>query len=247
MSGKINRIASYLLVWVGRLLSRVLLSVEVIGAEQVPRNEPLIVASNHFSWFDGPILGLHLPVRPAFLIATESNRFWYFRIFTRLYNCIPIWRGRVDRSALQAALLVLHRGGVIGVFPEGGINPATAERRNRGEQITDMQNHMARPNPELVRPRPGIAFLAVESEVRILPVALSGTEKIWGNLRRLQRTPVTITIGPAFGPLHLEPEVRGRDRRVQLNELAELIMRRIARLFPPEKRGPYRDLELEAM
>ncbi len=239
-------IASQLLVWLGRWLSRILLKVEVIGAHNVPRHEALIVVSNHFSWFDGPILGLHLPVRPAFLIATESNRFWYFRLFTRLYNCIPIWRGRVDRRALQSALNVLHNGGVIGVFPEGGINPELAERRNRGEQITDTVNHMARPNAELVHPRPGVAFLAVESQVRLLPVALSGTEKIWENLARRRRTPVTITIGPVFGPLTVAPDLRGRDKRAHMNTLAELTMRRIARLFPPEKRGPYRHMEMES-
>lgn len=245
MRETIAHLASHFLVILGRLLSRVLLKVEVIGAENMPRHEPLIVVSNHFSWFDGPILGLHLPVRPAFLIATESNRFWYFRLFTRLYNCIPIWRGRVDRRALQSALRVLNNGGVVGVFPEGGINPQNAERRNRGEQITDTTNHMARPVAELVHPRPGIAFLAIESQVRILPVALNGTENIWRNLARRRRTPITITIGPAFGPLQVEPTLRGRHKREEMNHLAELTMQRIARLFPPEQRGPYRCVELE--
>ncbi|MEZ4637328.1 MAG: hypothetical protein R2856_20625 [Caldilineaceae bacterium] len=69
--------------------------------------------------------------------------------------------------------------------------------------------------PELAEARPGAAFLAVESEVRILPVALSGTENIWINLSRFRRTPVTITIGEAFGPFKLEAEARGRTRREQ--------------------------------
>lgn len=247
MPGKMIRFASRFLILVGRVLSRILLQVQVIGAENVPKNEPLIVASNHFSWFDGPVLGLHLPVQPAFLIATESTRFWYFRLFTRLYNCIPIWRGRVDRKALQRALRVLRSGGAVGVFPEGGIDPAMAEVRNRGELITEVKGHIARTDARLVHPRPGIGFLAAESEVRILPIALSGTEKIWENLSHFRRTPVTITIGPAFGPVKLEPDLRGRNKRQQLDSIAEMTMHRIARLFPPEKRGPYQDAELETL
>ena len=232
-------LGSRLLLAIGRLLSRIILKVEIIDAQNVPRNEPLIVVSNHFSWFDGPLLAMWLPVQPSFLIATESTRFWYWRLFVRLYNCIPIWRGRVDRRALQAALNVLRSGGVIGVFPEGGIEPSLAERRDRGELIQNVI--FARANPELARARPGVAFLAVESEVRILPVALTGTEKIWENLRKFRRTQVTIKIGEAFGPLKLTEEATGRTKREQLDSYADLTMRRIARLFPPDKRGPYRD------
>lgn len=241
MTGMLIHLGSRFLLALGRLLSRIILKVEIIDAQNVPRNEPLIVVSNHFSWFDGPLLTLWLPVQPSFLIATESTRFWYWRLFVRLYNCIPIWRGRVDRRALQAALNVLRSGGVIGVFPEGGIEPSLAERRDRGELIQNVI--FARANPELARARPGVAFLAVESEVRILPVALTGTEKIWDNLRKFRRTPVTITIGEAFGPLKLTEAATGRTKREQLDSYADMTMRRIARLFPPDKRGPYSDAE----
>jgi 1-acyl-sn-glycerol-3-phosphate acyltransferase len=245
MPGILIRFVSRILLMIGRMLSRILLKVEIAGAENAPRNEPLIVVSNHFSWFDGPLLTLLLPVQPAFLIATESTRFWYWRFFMHLYNCIPIWRGKVDRRALSSALKVLRSGGVIGVFPEGGIEPTLAERRDRGELIQNVI--FARSTPELAQARPGVAFLAVESEVRILPVALSGTEKIWENLPRFRRTQVTITIGEAFGPFKLEAESRGRTRRQQLNGFADITMGRIARLFPPEKRGPYRDTKVESM
>lgn len=244
MPGILVRFISRMLAGLGRMIAHILLKVEITGEQNVPRNEPLIVVSNHFSWFDGPLLALLLPVQPAFLIATESMRLWYWRLFMRFFTMIPIWRGRVDRKALEAALKILRSGGVIGVFPEGGIEPTLAEKRARGEMIQNVI--FARSVPELAEARPGVAFLAVESEVRILPVALNGTENIWANLSRFRRTPVTITIGEAFGPFKLEAEARGRTRREQLDYMANMIMRRIARLFPPEKRGPYRDSEMEA-
>lgn len=239
------RIFGRILLSVGRFIARILLKVEIKGQHNVPRNEPLIVVSNHFSWFDGPILSLLLPVQPVFLIATESTRFWYFALFVRLFNLIPIWRGKVDRKALNQAISVLRGGGVIGVFPEGGIDPGLAEARNRGEMIEDVKGHMARADAKLAPARPGVAFLAVESKVRILPVALRGTENIWQNLSRLRRTPISISIGEPFGPLILEAELSGRDKRDRLNGLADMTMRRIARLFPPDRRGPYRDADAE--
>jgi 1-acyl-sn-glycerol-3-phosphate acyltransferase len=241
MTGMMIHLGSRFLLMIGRILSCIVVKVKIVDAQNVPRNEPLIVVSNHFSWFDGPLLTMWLPVQPSFLIATESTRFWYWRLFVRLYNCIPIWRGRVDRRALQAAINVLRSGGVIGVFPEGGIEPGLAERRERGELIQNVI--FARANPELARARPGVAFLAVESEVRILPVALTGTEKIWENLRRFRRTPVTIKIGEVFGPLKLTEEASGRVKREQLDGYTEMTMRHIASLFPPDKRGPYGDVE----
>ncbi len=50
---------------VGWVISKVLLDVKVTGVENLPRNpHPLIVIANHFSWFDAPILAVHLPFAP---------------------------------------------------------------------------------------------------------------------------------------------------------------------------------------
>lgn len=233
--------------WIGKLISLMILKIEVIGLENVPRNEPLILISNHFSWFDGPILMLTMPFRPIFLIATETTRIFLFRLITYFFKLIPIWRGRVDRKAMDAALGVLKTGGVVGVFPEGGIDPATAERRNRGEQITEIRNHIARPHPVLAEARSGVAFLALESNVRLLPVALLGTERIWSNLVRFRRTAVILRIGSPFGPLMLDPHLKGRDRRQAMDRLSEVTMHQIAQLFPPERRGPFEHVDLELL
>jgi 1-acyl-sn-glycerol-3-phosphate acyltransferase len=249
----IDRVANFLLGWFllifGRAASRLLLNLRVEGVENVPTTGPLIVISNHFSWFDAPLLTLYLPFQPAFLVASESQRFWFVRLFMRAFHGIPIWRGRVDRDALSSALSTLRSGKVVGIFPEGGIDPRFAERRARGEAITNQGNNnygfVSRDDAQLTYPEPGTAFLALQSQARILPVALLGTEKILGNVLRLRRTDVIVRIGPTFGPLSVEAKAQGVDRRQRLNHTAELIMHRIAALFPPENRGPYRNVHLE--
>lgn len=229
-------------VFTGRLIGRACLKITLEGRQNLPGPEAIILISNHFSWFDAPVLTLFLPFQPVFLVATESQNRWFVRLFMNLFHGIPIWRGQVDRQAIRKALHVLGQGGVLGIFPEGGIDPELAARVSRGEMITNISNHASRLNARLVRPRSGVALLAVRSKARILPVGLIGTEKIMANLKRLRRTPVTLRVGPAVGPLTIDPRLRGPARRQQLDSLADLMMQQIARLFPPEKRGPYRRL-----
>jgi len=233
---------------VGRVVSGVFLDVRVVGRSNLPSgNEPLILIANHFSWFDAPLLTVLLPFEPVFLVATESQRKLSVRLFIALFNGIPIWRGQVDRRAFRAARMVLKEGGVLGVFPEGGIDPELAQKVASGDVIVeDHYAHASRRNAQLTRPRPGTAFLAVQCQARILPVGLLGTEKIvghylnWRNLIPWRRVPVTLMIGPAFGPLQLDPALRGHARRQHLDEMSDAIMQHIAELFPPEHRGPYR-------
>jgi 1-acyl-sn-glycerol-3-phosphate acyltransferase len=244
-----ERFLSFFLGWFllifGRAAARLLLNLRIEGLANVPRQGPLIVIANHFSWFDAPLLTLHLPFQPAFLVASESQRFWFVRMFMRAFHGIPIWRGRVDREALAAALSRLRQGKVVAMFPEGGIDPRFAERRARGEAIADTYGFVSRHDAQLTHPEPGTAYLALQSQARILPVALLGTEKILSNFLRLRRTDVILRIGPTFGPLAVETQLHGADRRRRLNRLAEMIMHRIAALFPPENRGPYRNASFE--
>lgn len=230
----------------GRLAARVLLSVTVDGRENVPNDGPLIVIANHFSWFDAPLLTLYLPFQPAFMVASESQRFWFVRMFMRISRSIPIWRGRVDRAALNTAIERLREGQAIAIFPEGGIDPRLAERRARGETIVeDDYGFISREDAQLTDPEPGTAFLAIRSQARLLPVALVGTEKILPNILRFRRTKVTVRIGPVFGPLTVETTLHKTERRQRLDLLAKQIMHRVAVLFPPENRGPYRQGEAE--
>jgi 1-acyl-sn-glycerol-3-phosphate acyltransferase len=227
----------------GRIFSRTILNLTIEGKENLPpQGEPVMVIANHFGWFDAPILTLHLPFQLAFLVATESQRKWWVRTFNNLFDSIPIWRGQVDRTALRNAVGTLRAGRSLGVFPEGGINPELAERVARGEQITQTRGLMSRRDGKLARAKPGIAMLAVMSNVRILPVGLLGTEAILDNLKQRRRSNVTVRIGSLFGPLTIDEQLPGRERRKHLDLLADQMMTRVAELFPLEQRGPYQPI-----
>jgi 1-acyl-sn-glycerol-3-phosphate acyltransferase len=247
MPGFVRSILRALLIGLGRVLSFILFDVTICGKENLPNRSqrPLIVIANHFSWFDAPLLAIHLPFQPAFLVATESLRTWWVRGFINLFEGIPIWRGQVDRNALRLSLEGLQRGLILGIFPEGGMNPDNRVRIARGEQIPEIRGHASRRSGALVRGRSGSALLAVQSQAQILPVAIIGSEQILDNLPRFRRTPIRFIIGPVFGPLKLDERLRGPERRSQLDRLTDEMMIRIATLFPPERRGPYVDLTLD--
>ena len=237
----------FLLKILGRVLSFILFDVTVEGREHLPADaeRPLIVISNHFSWFDAPLLAIHLPFAPAFLVATESLNRWWVRSFINLFDGIPIWRGQVDRNALRLSLEGLKRGLVLGIFPEGGMNPDIRERVARGEQIPEIRGHASRIGGKLIRGRSGSALLALQGQAYILPLAIIGSENILNNIPKWRRTPITLRIGPVFGPLQVDEVLRGPARRTQLDQLTDEMMFHIAALMPPERRGPYANLIFE--
>lgn len=242
-------LAAWAFISFSRMVSLFTIRVTVEGTENMPLDEPLIVTANHFSWFDAPLVTMYLPVRPVFMIATESQRFFFVRWFMKAFDGVPIWRGRVDRQALNRALNVLDSGKCIAIFPEGGINPKYAEVRDDGKQIVEHNFYnsfiITRNGGELTHPQPGTAYIATQSQARVLPVALVGTENILMNLIRFRRTPVTIKIGEPYGPLGVASTLEKREQRRALHGLAEQIMYRIAKLFPHEKRGPYQNFDSE--
>lgn len=240
MKVAVRRLVRSILVRVGRLLCHLLFKVTLEGREHLPKApHKLLVISNHFSWFDAPIISLLLPFPPAYLIATEAIEQPWIRMFTTIFESIPIWRGQVDRKAMTTAVRVLREGGIVGIFPEGGINPALAEAVASGQQIDELAGNMSRVDGKLIRAKSGVALLATMSEATILPVALQGSQHILEELPRFRRTPIHLQIGPRFGPLSLDPAAKGAARRQQLDQLADEMMIHVAALFPPQQRGYY--------
>lgn len=231
-----------ILMAVLRLVLLLITRLRVHGLEHFPHGESVLVVGNHFSWFEPPIMLALLPKRTHFFIATESQTHPVLRLFVQVFDLIPVWRGQVDRTALRKATHFLRDGRNVGIFPEGGVNPALMERVSRGEQILQAGGNLVRENAQLIAARSGAAYLAVQTGVRILPVAISGTENLLSNVRSWRRTSIIIRIGPPFGPLELGSPMRGTDRRQALNQLTREVMLRIAELLPPEQRGPYADV-----
>lgn len=194
-------------------LFRLILRRQVLGEERFPADPPYILATNHLSIFDAPLLMTICPhpVRP--FVAAKHKRNPLYGTIVRPANPIWVRRGEVDRGALREALNALKNGHVLGVAPEG--------TRARGPYA-------------LQKAKTGAAYLATRTDALIVPIGLAGPERIKDNLPRLRRTGVRIEVGKPFRL----PE-SGRVRGEKLDEYTDMIMQRIAAVLPEAYRGVY--------
>lgn len=146
---------------------------EVRGRANVPREGGLIVASNHVSFWDPPMVGGVVPREAYYLAKEELFSSPVLGPLLRSVHSIPIRRGSADLSGLSRAIEVLKRGGALVLFPEGS-------------RMRDGELHPA---------RPGLGLLAVQSDAAIVPCHISGS----GEPRRwmFRRAPIRIWFGTA--------------------------------------------------
>ena len=140
---------------------------------------PYVLASNHFSHLDPPVIGA-LVRRPVQYLALDEligvNRF--LDVSLRMFGAIPLPRGRVSVRAIRAALARLEAGGIVGVFPEG--------------------RRVARFGDTI--PKRGAAWLARRAGVPMVPVAVIGTDRAMGLDNKVHRARVRVVFGEAIAP-----------------------------------------------
>ena len=222
------------------LVIKILVKLTITGQENLPDgDEPLILIGNHFSLLEPPLIGLYLPYDMTFFAAAELQKHPFIRLLYSAADVILVHRNQADRAALRQALEALAQGKNLLIMPEGGIDPAHRDALASGQETAVNEDVNSRLSAELIPARPGSAYLATRSQAKALPIAVLGGEQVLGNLRRWRRTKVTMRIGAAFGPLQLDPSLRGVARRAQLDAFGDEMMRHIAALMPPENRGPY--------
>jgi 1-acyl-sn-glycerol-3-phosphate acyltransferase len=127
----------------------------VRGREQIPRTGGFIVASNHISFWDPPLIGAAVPREVHYLAKEELFANPVFGRLIRSYNAIPIRRGMVDLSGMARAVETLRRGGGMMLFPEG-------------TRMRDGELHPA---------RPGVGMMAVNASVPVVPCYISGSNR----------------------------------------------------------------------
>jgi 1-acyl-sn-glycerol-3-phosphate acyltransferase len=180
---------------------------EVSGRDLVPRTGGFILASNHISFWDPPLIGSALPREIHFLAKEELFSNPAFGWLIRSYNAIPIRRGMVDLSGMARAVETLRRGGGLMLFPEG-------------TRMRDGELHPA---------RPGVGMLSVNADVPIVPCFISGSDRERGWLTRRSR--VRLTFGAACRWAELAgPGSDLTPGRALYQRVADAVMREIARL-----------------
>jgi 1-acyl-sn-glycerol-3-phosphate acyltransferase len=191
---------------------------EFFGTENIPTQGGIIVATNHNSRADAPLLML-TPTRPDIyaLATTKYQNYPLFKWILDTAGVIWIDRERADFGAMRSSLDFIKNGGALGIAPEG-----TRSQVGR-----------------LLEGKPGTVLLADKAKVPIVPVGIAGSEDIMRKFKQLQKPHVSLRFGKPF----TLPPIDRNDRDGWLKNCTEEIMCRIAAELPPAYRGFYADHE----
>ena len=198
------RLVSGLLVFP---LFRCLFRGSTHGLEHVPKDGPLVVASNHGSHLDPPLLGHALGRPVAFMAKAELFAIPLLGALIRACGAYPVRRGASDREAIRTATAKLEQGWATGVFLDG----------------------TRQANGRVNNPLPGAALLAARSGAPLLPVAIANSHRALGSGRIWPRlVPLQLRVGAPIPP----PASR---RRPDLDVTTALLKERINDLLELEQ------------
>ena len=180
------------------------------GLEHVPKDGPLVVASNHGSHLDPPLLGHALGRPVAFMAKAELFAIPLLGAVIRACGAYPVRRGASDRDAIRTATAKLEEGWATGVFLDG----------------------TRQANGRVNNPLPGAALLAARSGAPLLPVAIVNSHRALGSGRIWPRlVPLQLRVGSPIPP----PASR---RRPDLDATTALLQERINALLDQETPRP---------
>lgn len=186
---------------------RSLFALRVDGAEHLIEDGPVLIASNHQSFLDPPLIGNLYKTEMCYLARKTLFRGLGAWLYPR-WNAIPVDQDRPDMSSLKTIIRMLKNGHRVLVFPEG----ARTLDGNLGD------------------PAPGIGLIAAKSGVPIQPIRIRGArEALPRGSSRIKFSRIRVSIGPA---IHLSPqEIHDASSSKQgYNQLAKRIMTAIAAL-----------------
>ena len=196
------------------LFFRLRFGLEVTGQEHVPRRGGVIVASNHASFFDPPLVGVACPRRLRFLARASLFAHPALAFFMRSVRVVPLRRGEADLGAIRTALALLRAGEAIAIFPEGG----------------------RQPSGRLGAAKRGVGVLADLSGAPIVPALVTGSyDALPPDATRLGRSKIRVAFGPPISytdaslPASLpDDHARAHRRRERLAEAVTDAWHRLA-------------------
>lgn len=196
--------------WAFRRLTR----LQIEGLENVPREGAAILVVNHLGFLDVPLGYVALDREDATgWVADKHKRIWLYRFVVNTAGGVWLNRENPDLSSIKEALTLLKQGRLFAVAPEGTRSATDA----------------------LIEGKEGVAYLAIQSQVPVIPAAITGTENVLQSWKRFQRPLLKIRFG---SPFQLPPLDRAR-RQGQLSEGILEIMCQIAALLPGKYHGVY--------
>lgn len=157
--------------WIVRTYVRIAFRLTAAGLEHLPADGAVIVASNHVTGWDPPLLGVVLPRPIHYMAKEELFRNKLLGAVIRALGAFPVKRGATDISSVKQALKLLREGKVFGIFVEG--------TRSRSGELQEAKG--------------GAAMFAVKTQSPVVPCYIAAGPKGW-------RRRVDIRLGPPLEP-----------------------------------------------
>jgi 1-acyl-sn-glycerol-3-phosphate acyltransferase len=158
------------------LLTRFIYRIKVSGQENIPKDGGFILASNHISYFDPPIVGAWTKREVYFMAKKELFSNPLSRWLFRNTNCLPVKRGVFDRNAIELFVKTTQKGHVTVIFPEG-------TRTKTGDFLS---------------PKSGIGMIAKQLDCPIVPAYIHGSNRLGACF--LGREKMSVRYGKPFEP-----------------------------------------------
>jgi 1-acyl-sn-glycerol-3-phosphate acyltransferase len=196
-----------------RLVYQMFFRGDVAGLENLPRRGGYIVAANHASHLDPPVVGQFLHSQVSFFARKTLWRPGIPAWWLDAVGTIPVDRdGGTSLDAIKRVLRSLSHGRAVIVFPEGTRSPDGA----------------------LQAPRPGVGLLACKAHVPVVPARIFGSFEAFGKGGRIRPgSPISVTYGAPLAPSDFDHPEDGKERYART---AARIMDAIARIGPPAVR-----------
>lgn len=201
-----RRIYRRILRMAGHAMLRTLTRTTITGTHHLPRRGPYIIAGNHRGIMEVALMMLAAPADVEIIGAGEIPLDRRYRYFAHMYGYIPYRRGQLDRAALRRALEVLQQGGIVGIFPEGGIWQTERTSAHRG-----------------------VAWLAFSTGVPVIPIGFAGVQEGIHKTVTLQFPRFEGHVGAPVLPGDGDTDGPRRDRT---ESFAESVLDRIEDLIP---------------
>jgi 1-acyl-sn-glycerol-3-phosphate acyltransferase len=180
---------------------------KLTGRKNIPKRGPLIIAGNHSAMIEIFLIMAYAPGQIEFIGSGDIPLDPDFQKLTDFYGFIPYKRGQMDSAALKQSVDVLKQGGIIGIFPEGGIWDSTRRKSHRG-----------------------VAWLSHMTGAPVLPVGFGGQDEFFKNLRKFKFPEVKMNVGTLIKPRKTDR----KHRHEEIQKMAEEVMDTIHELIPPE-------------
>jgi 1-acyl-sn-glycerol-3-phosphate acyltransferase len=182
---------------------------DVVGEENLPQRGPFLMAANHCSHLDPPLLGCRLPHQVNFFARKTLWKPGFASWWLTTVGCIPVDRDSADIGAMKRTIAALETGGVVIVFPEGTRSP----------------------DGQLQSAKAGVGMLACKTQVPVIPARIFGSFAAFGRGDKFPRPrPISVVFGPPLAPAGYDDPTAGKHR---YQVASERIMTAVAALPAP--------------